>query len=271
MHRVNSGRGVTVSYEKKGSGPPLVLVHGAFSDHRTNWEFVLPFLSQQFTVYAVARRGRGETVAAEAYSPEDESRDTIAVIDRAGAPVFLLGHSYGAQVALAAASMVPDKIRKLVLYEPPGPGLIGTEMMASLEAQAYAGDWDGFAVSFFGKVLSVPLEELEKLRGTELWPPIIADAKASLCDLRALGRYKFHPERFRELQMPVLLQVGTESPRALYVTDALFEVLPDVRIGELEGQAHEGMTTAPQMYAEAVTEFLLAPQSSLFATSAASE
>jgi pimeloyl-ACP methyl ester carboxylesterase len=62
--------------------------------------------------------------------------------------------------------------------------------------------------------------------------------------------------RFRELRVPVLLQIGTESPRDLYVTDAIAAVLPDVRIEELPGQAHEGMTTAPQMYAEAVSRFL---------------
>jgi hypothetical protein len=59
---------------------------------------------------------------------------------------------------------------------------------------------------------------------------------------------------FEEL---VLLQVGSESERDLYFTDALAAVLPDVRIEPLPGQAHEGMTTAPEMYAEAVTRFLL--------------
>lgn len=42
-----------------------------------------------------------------------------------------------------------------------------------------------------------------------------------------------------------------------HVTDEIAAVLPDVRIEELPGQAHEGMTTAPQMYAEAVFRFLL--------------
>ena len=95
------------------------------------------------------------------------------------------------------------------------------------------------------------------MRITALWPPIIADAPASLGDLRALSRYDFKAERFRELRVPVMLQIGTESPRDLYVTDALAAVLPDGRVQELPGQAHEGMTTAPEMYAEAVTRFLL--------------
>ena len=63
-----------MSYDKRGSGPPLVLVHGGFSDHETNWAFVMPLLMRQFTVYAVARRGRGETDATEGHGVEDEGR-----------------------------------------------------------------------------------------------------------------------------------------------------------------------------------------------------
>jgi pimeloyl-ACP methyl ester carboxylesterase len=257
MQRMPSPAGAIVSYETYGSGPPLVLVHGAFSDHQTNWQFVKPRFEQQFTVYAIARRGRGETEATAGHSLEDESRDVVAVIQSLGAPVFLLGHSYGAHTALAAAAHIPDRVRKLVLYEPAWPHVVGPEALARLEALAQAGDWDGLAVTFFRDQLSVPVEELNALRATALWPPILADAQASLGDLRALSRYDFHAERFRELRVPVLLQIGTDSPRDLYVTDALAAVLPDVRIQELPGQAHEGMTTAPQMYAEAVSRFLL--------------
>ena len=72
-----------------------------------------------------------------------------------------------------------------------------------------------------------------------------------------MTRFEFDAEHYRRLDLPVLLQVGSESPRHLYVTDALAAVLPDARIGELPGQAHEGMTTAPEMYAGAVVSFLL--------------
>ncbi|MCA1851824.1 MAG: alpha/beta hydrolase [Beggiatoa sp.] len=257
MQRIPSPAGATVCYDKYGSGPPLVLVHGAFSDHKTNWEFVKPLFEQQFTVYAIARRGRGETDATEGHSLEDESRDVVALIQSIGEPVFLLGHSYGAQTALAAAAKVPDRVRKLVLYEPAWPCVVGKEALARLEELAQAGDWEGFAVTFFRDQLFVPVEQLDELRSTELWPSIIADAEASLGDLRALSRYDFKAERFRELRVPVMLQIGTESPRDLYVTDALAAVLPNARIQELPGQAHEGMTTAPNMYAEAVARFLL--------------
>lgn len=257
MRRVTSLDGVRVSYDEYGSGPPLVLVHGSFSDHRTNWEFVKPLLEKRFTVYAMARRGRGETDATDGHSLEDESRDVVAVIQSVGEAVFLLGHSYGAHTALAAAARVPHDIRKLVLYEAAWPRAIGKEALARIEALAEAGRWADLATTFFRDALSVPVAELDELRTTELWPPIVGDARASLRDLRALSRYAFEAERFRDLRVPVLLQVGTESPRDLYVTEALARVLPDVRIEALPGQAHEGMTTAPEMYAEAVSRFLL--------------
>ena len=191
-------------------------MHDAFSDHQTNWAFVKPLFEKQFTVYAMARRGRGETDTTIGHSLEDESLDVVALMQSIGEPVFLLGHSYGAQTALAAAAQVPDRTRKLVLYEAPWPHVVGKAAMGRLEELAQAGDWEGFAVTFFRDTLFVPVEEV-----------------------------------------PVMLQIGTESPRHLYVTDALAAVLPHVRIEALSGQAHEGMTTAPEMYAEAVSRFLL--------------
>jgi pimeloyl-ACP methyl ester carboxylesterase len=257
MRRISSPAGVTLSYDRYGSGPPLVLVHGSFSDHNSNWEFVKPLFEKQFTVYAVARRGRGETDRSEDHSLKDEGADVLAVIQSIGRPVYLLGHSCGAQVALLAAAEAQDRVQRLVLYEPAWPHVVDSAALARLEEFAQAGDWDGFAMSFFHERLHVPLKDLNELRSTELWPPIIADAPASLRDLRAMSRYDFSPARFRALRIPVLLQIGSESPRHLYVTDARAAVLPNVSIQELEGQAHEGMTTAPEMYAEAVSRFLL--------------
>ena len=257
MNRLKTPDGVTVSYDKYGSGPGLLLVHGAFSDHATNWEFVRERLQKRYTVYAVARRGRGETDATKGHSVEDEIADTAAVIASIDEPLFLLGHSYGAHVVLGAAMIETGRVRKLVAYEPAFPASVDKDVMRSLEALASRGEWDEFAETFFRDMLHVPAEVVEEMRAPEIWSPIIDDAKASLGDLRAILRYSFNVERFRALNVPVMLQVGTESPRDMYATDALAAVLPDVRIDELAGQAHEGMTTAPDLYVESVCRFLV--------------
>lgn len=263
MESVNTPDGTIVSYEVLGSGPALVLVHGSFSDHRTNWEFVGPALGAKFTVCAVARRGRGETNATTGHGVEDEGSDVRAVIEHIGQPAFVAGHSYGAHCALFAAHLPTGRVRKLVLYEPPLPAVIIPDAtLARLETLARSGEWDELAVTFFRDALRVPAGDLDALRATDLWPPILSDARASLGDLRALHRYRFDAGRFRQLRVPVLLQVGSESPRDLYATDALAGVLPDVRVEDLAGQAHEAMTTAPELYVRSLIRFLLDEETS---------
>lgn len=253
---LNTPSGVTVSYDREGSGPPLVLVHGSFSDHRTNWEQIKATLAQRFEVCAMARRGRGETTPTTGHDVADEAEDVAALIESLDKPCDLLGHSYGAQVALAAAANCPERIHRLVLYEPPWPHLLREEQMKRFEASAEAGDWNGFATAFLREVLRMPATEIEVFRESETWSAILDDAEATLEDLHALLRHRFEPERFSNLCLPVLLQIGTESPRTSYVTDALAEVLPDSRIEALSGQGHDAMTTAPNLYVASVLRFL---------------
>lgn len=256
MHHVVSPSGVRVSFDRHGSGPPLVLVHGSFSDHRSNWEFVRDELAPQFEVLALARRGRGDTCATQGHSIDDEAEDVAAVLAQLPEPAFLLGHSYGAHVALCAARRMPSRVRMLVLYEPPWPQMMSRPVLARLETLALAGDWDRFSWVFFADALRVPQDELAAVRASPLWAPILDDARATLGDLRALHRHGFTADAFATLPMPVLLQTGSESPRDLYVTDALAAVLPDVRIDVLAGQAHEAMTTAPALYVQSLSRCL---------------
>jgi pimeloyl-ACP methyl ester carboxylesterase len=257
MERVISRDGTVVSYHRYGAGPPLVLVHGGFSDAKTNWTYVVPLLQERFTVYAIARRGRGETTATTGHSLQDEAADVAAVVQAVGEPVFLLGHSYGALCALEAAALVPDRIAKLVLYEAPWPNALSVELIARLAQLGAREQWDAMVETFLLDGLQVPREDVTALQNSPDWSPWIADAAATLNDLRALVRHSFTPERFRALSMPVLLLVGSESPRELYATDVLAANLPDARIVPLEGQAHEGMTTAPELFFETVAPFLL--------------
>jgi len=88
---------------------------------------VLPALEERFTVYAVDRRGRGESGDSDEYAIEREFEDVVSVVDSIREPVNLLGHSYGALCSLEAA-LLTSNIRKLVLYEPPIP--VGVEIFS---------------------------------------------------------------------------------------------------------------------------------------------
>jgi pimeloyl-ACP methyl ester carboxylesterase len=257
MERITGPAGNTITYDRYGSGPPLVLVHGGFSDHITNWREVKPLLQDRFTVYALARRGRGETSPTRRHSVDDEAADVVAVLQAVGQPAFLLGHSYGAVCALGAVAQYPDGAKKLVLYEHPYPKLMAPSILAVFEQIAESEDWDRLVETFMRDVLQVPSAEVKAIKNTPVWGVWTADAEATLNDMGALSRHQFEAARYRSFARPVQLLIGTESPREIYVTDALAAVLPDARITELDGQAHEGMTTAPAQFVKAISRFLL--------------
>jgi pimeloyl-ACP methyl ester carboxylesterase len=256
MERVKSADGTTVSYERYGSGPPLVLVHGSFSDHITNWQEAKDLLAERFTVYAVARRGRGESSITSGHSLEDEMNDTVAVVRAVGEPAFVLGHSYGAVCSLGAAVRAPESVKKLVLYEHPDEGFVSPEVLDRLEPFAAKEDWHGLVEAFM-QTLGVPQAEIDEIKTTPFWDVWIKDAPATLNDLQALRHLRLHLADYRSVTIPVGLMIGSESPRANYATDALAGVLPDARIITLEGTAHEGMTMVPEQFVNKVSEFLL--------------
>lgn len=130
-----------IAWERTGTGPPLVLVHGTTAD-RTRWRQVLPAIAERYRACAVDRRGRGESGDAAAYALEREFEDVAAVIVAIGERVMLLGHSYGALCALEAPLLTAN-VRKLVLYEPPitlGERLYPARFIGKLQAMLDAGD-----------------------------------------------------------------------------------------------------------------------------------
>jgi len=114
-------------------------------------------------VYAVDRRGRGESGDANAYTIEREFEDIAVVVDSIGEQVNLLGHSYGALISLEAA-LLSQNIRKMVLYESQIP-LAGFQLypegiVERLQALTDAGDREGVLVTFLREVVNMPSCEL---------------------------------------------------------------------------------------------------------------
>jgi pimeloyl-ACP methyl ester carboxylesterase len=99
---------------------PVLLLHGLASN-LTRWsEFVeRTTLTEERDVVRVDLRGHGESPTRGRISLEWWSDDLLALLDAEGAPrAVLVGHSLGAQVALACAAGAPSRVAALVLIDP---------------------------------------------------------------------------------------------------------------------------------------------------------
>src|SRR5215211_2177358 len=119
IETVRSTDGTTIAFDRLGSGPPLILVGGAFS-RRSFRKLVelAELLARDFTVINYDRRGRGDSGDTPPYAVEREIEDVQALIAAAGGSASVWGWSSGGALALrAAASGV--RFERIAVYEPP--------------------------------------------------------------------------------------------------------------------------------------------------------
>ena len=103
-----------------GTGPGVVCLH-ANASTSGQWRELMMLLSPRFHVLAPDSYGAGRTAAGppdRALTLDDEVALIEPVLRSAGTPLALVGHSYGAAVALVAAVRDPRRVRALALYEP---------------------------------------------------------------------------------------------------------------------------------------------------------
>ena len=255
MQTATSADGANIAYWRQGSGPPLLLVHGALSD-RVAWILIQPILAERFTVYVMNRRGREGSGEPKAHAIEREFEDIVAVVDAIGEPVHLLGHSGGALCALGAV-LLTDRLRSLILYEPPPPGPRVDIELKSLREMIHGAEPAEIVLEFLRTGPRVPEEDIKRLRESPIWPHTVSLAPSLASELDAAAGYELDVSQYSTLNIPLLLLLGSDSPALLReVSDALVEVVPDVRMRVLEGQQHAANFDAPELFAEEVVRFL---------------
>lgn len=118
MGKLAPVNGLEMYYEihGRGSGEPLVLLHGSFMTISTNWTGWVDELSETRTVIAVEMQGHGRTADVDRdFSYENLADDIAALLDVLEIPrADLLGYSMGGGVAMQAAIRHPEKVRKVV-------------------------------------------------------------------------------------------------------------------------------------------------------------
>src|SRR5208282_29141 len=127
--------GIKLNFAEKGSGPPVILIHGIPTDYRA-WENQMNVLSKSFRTLSYSRRcaypnqNKDCTSSTIANNAEDLG-GFISVKD--AKPTHLIGHSYGAFVALYYAYTHMETVRSLVMVEPYVPSIIVKDPQNRLE------------------------------------------------------------------------------------------------------------------------------------------
>lgn len=118
-------QGLRLRYVDWGNpdAPPLILLHGG-RDHARSWDWVAGALREDWHIIAPDLRGHGESdwAATGDYSPMANVYDLAQLIHlKQLAPVTIVAHSYGGNIALRYSGIYPENVRKLVAIEGLGP------------------------------------------------------------------------------------------------------------------------------------------------------
>ena len=103
--------------------PPLILLHGG-RDHCRNWDWVAERLRGEYHIIAPDLRGHGDSQWSPdgSYSPAAFIYDLAQLIHQQKlAPVTIVAHSFGGNIALRYTGISPEMVSRLVAIEGLGP------------------------------------------------------------------------------------------------------------------------------------------------------
>jgi pimeloyl-ACP methyl ester carboxylesterase len=252
--------GIDLHHEVQGDGPPLVIIHGGWTDH-TVWSTVAGLLADEFRVVSYDRRGHSRTQRPPGpYRRRDHEDDLTALIEALDcAPAYLAGSSYGGLVALSLAARRPDLVRAVAVHEPVAlsaatAGEAGRlaraaeATMATVVEEIAAGDIEGGTRRFVEEGVLGPgawqrLPEAVRMIFKANAPGFLADTASpdwSVLDTDAVARFPG----------PILLTKGDSGPRWLpLLVDCLAERIPSVQTATVPGAGHSPHITHPAEYA----------------------
>lgn len=234
-----------------GDGPPVVLVHGG-----PGWWDVLDDLAAMLadlaTVHQWDQRGAGRSERRGPYTIERFVADLEAVRRRTGHErITLVGHSWGAALALQYCLAHPESVDRLVYIA--GVGLDGTpasyrqRVDELLQREQYDDAWLArFSTGFADRVTA--LDQARRLN-TPRFEPNHECAAQLTAELRA---WTDREAACRAIEVPVLIVHGELDLRPPAVTDSLLEALPQATRGIIAGAAHYPWIEAPEAFAAAV-------------------
>ena len=231
--------GVELAYTERGSGQPVVLVHGT-AGARSTWDETVTELGDGLRAIAYDRRAYGESGAPEPYGGTtvgEQADDLAALVDSpAPAPAVVCGHSLGAIVCLDLLVRRPELARGAALVEPPMYWLLrdGAEVVSEIrdavERGAREGSGAGAVTAFLEAVGGAAALGEERIAAARQAP------RGFAADLGAAASWSAGRRELRSIERPVTLVVGTRGSRPeAEATRALAGMIPVARLVELDG------------------------------------
>jgi pimeloyl-ACP methyl ester carboxylesterase len=251
-----------------GQGPGVVCLHSNASSS-SQWRGLMDRLAPSFHVAAADSFGAGNSPPWPADRPV-ALRDELALLEpafaRAGERFSLVGHSYGAALALIAAVLRPHRVRSLALYEPTLFSLLDAQSPPPNEA-------DGIRTTVTSAVRELAAGNpgaaarhfIDYWVGVGAWASMPESRRGpietSIINVQGWANALFSEptplSTFKTIEAPVLLMCGQDSPPSSRgVVRLLAGVLPGLRLVEFEGLGHMGPITHPEAVNPVIEAFL---------------
>lgn len=272
-------------YIEKGSGIPVVFVHGSLNDYRIWKDQVEPF-AKYYRVIAYSRRyhypnewkGDGSD-----YSIDLHALDLAAFIKALSlGTVNLVGSSYGAYTSLMTAIKNPELVKTLVLGEPPvlpllvsNPGNPFNILSLFISDYSTAKSFMKFGMNHMKPAMKA-LKENQMEEGVRLFvsgvlgkggyeklseankAALMENARELKVELLGAGFPPFPKMEASRMTIPTLFVYGNKSPKFFHaISDLLRTILPNNEKVVIPGASHLIHRENPVAYNERVLEFLL--------------
>ncbi|MGH2711295.1 MAG: alpha/beta fold hydrolase [Actinomycetota bacterium] len=276
--------GVSIHYVSQGRGEPVILLHG-WPGFWYDWRRVIPRVAAEATAIAPDLRGFGGSDAPdlppeEGYNPVALAGDVVALMDGLGieSAVFA-AHDVGATVAQALAMGVPDRVRALVLLNPPYLGIGKRRFEYRFQREAWyqhfhAKPWSHELVGYNRDTVRIYLSHFydhwlgrkEALRPAELEAIVDVYARPG----RVEGGFNYYRARMIQragesevdpaqvaIQTPTIVRWGESDPIIPpEFADRLKEFFPNSSLEMLPGVGHFVPFEAPDDVVVAIREAL---------------
>jgi pimeloyl-ACP methyl ester carboxylesterase len=264
--------GVDLHYIERGSGEPLILIHGGTGDY-SSWEPQMETLSGHFRVIAYSRRysyPNHNPAVPRDYSALVDAEDLAALIQRLDLHrVRLVGQSIGASVALAFAARHPELAHSMVLGEPPAHGLISESPQGKAARREFmATIWNPAADAFAaGNAQGAMRILVNGFSGADRFDDLAPAAReAFMRNAPAMAALTASSEPFemplraelKRLRVPALIVTGENTLRLHKLVNAeLIQLLPESQHVTIPNAGHGSPRENPTAYNAAVLAFLL--------------